>query len=201
MNYYPGVLRSIRTSPAGRRLIALLAVSVLAVSMNGCYGRFPLTNAIYRWNGRVTNNHVANSIIMIVLAIFPVYWLAIIIDAIIINSIEFWDGERVEVSKTYTQPDGTTVVLAPGGADNEAVLTVFKDDVLVAKRTYVRDEQGVTTILNEDGDVLSRVTPDGNGGFAFTNATGETTGGISASQIATLKQGGAIDPTLRDIAL
>lgn len=184
-----GLVGWFRCSSHGRRLMALMAAGLFVGSLGGCYGRFPITNAIYRWNGRVTDNTVVNSIIMIVLAIIPVYGLAILIDAVIVNSIEFWDGERVDIAHTYQQPDGTTVVLAPGGAENEAVLTLWKDDAIVARRTFVRDDHGVTTVSDELGQVVSHVMPDGRGGFAFTGPTGDPIGGITAREIADLRAG------------
>ncbi len=189
MNDNAGLLRMMRQSRLGRGALGLLIVIMISGGMSGCYGRFPLTNAIYRWNGRVTNNHVVNSIIMIVLAIIPVYWLAIIVDAIIINSIEFWDGNRMDISQTYEQPDGTTVVFGPGQTPDEAVLTASKDGAILVQRTYRRDGLGVTSVLDEQGRVVSRVTKDGKGGFIFTDAAGERTGALSAAEVADLRNG------------
>ena len=189
MNDNRGLLQGLRKSTYGRHVLGLLIGLFMVGGMSGCYGRFPLTNAIYRWNGRITNNHVVNSIIMIVLAIIPVYWLAIVVDAIIINSIEFWDGNRMDISQTYEQPDGTTVVFAPGKTPDEAVLTASKDGAIVVQRTYRREGLGVTSVLDEKGAVVSRVTKDGKGGFIFTDAAGDRTGALSAAEVADLRSG------------
>lgn len=187
---------------AGRRIIVgLLAVLLLGGSMSGCYGRFPLTNSVYRWNGRATNNHIVNSIIMIVFAIFPVYGICILVDAIIINSIEYWDGKEVDIAHTYQQPDGTTVVLSPGVNKGEAILTLSRADVLIAQRTFVRNEAGVTTVYNERNEVVSHVTPDGRKGFLFTDANHKPTGSLTADQIAELKSNAAAESLLAGSAI
>ncbi|MBI1292601.1 DUF3332 family protein [bacterium] len=196
-----GILQTLAQSRRARTAFAALAAVTLLGTLPGCYGRFPLTNSVYRWNGRVTDNHIVNSIIMIVLAIIPVYGICILVDAIIINSIEFWDGKEIDISKSYDQPDGTRVELARGDAPNKAILTLYRGDDVLAQRHFTRDEAGVTTVTNEEGAVVSHVTPDGNHGFLFTDATGNPTGSLTADQIAELRENASAEPLLNAAAL
>ncbi|MCC5876125.1 MAG: DUF3332 family protein [Candidatus Sumerlaeia bacterium] len=164
----------------------VLAGGVLMGALVGCYGRFPLTNAIYKWNGEVTQNGFVNSIIMVILGFFlPVYGLAIWIDALILNSIEYWKGEEINVAKTYQQPDGTTVVLAPGSHKDEATLTVFSanGDVL-EQRTFLRQGDGTTQVLDADSKIVAVVHPTEEGGFTFTDQAGLELGELTSTQIA-----------------
>ncbi|MBI3028765.1 MAG: DUF3332 family protein [Candidatus Rokubacteria bacterium] len=101
-----------RATLKGITLVTLL-LFVLAVS--GCYGGFHLTKALYKFNGEVKvdgspqANRVAQSVVMVLLVIIPVYQLAALADAVILNSIEFWTGKN------------------PMTADDEpAVRTVYK---------------------------------------------------------------------------
>lgn len=76
-------------------LITLLGFTVLA---SGCYGGFNLTRSFYKWNGNIQAskdkqaNTVVKSLVMVVLVIVPVYGLATLADALVVNSIEFWTG-------------------------------------------------------------------------------------------------------------
>ncbi|MEK6665222.1 MAG: DUF3332 family protein [candidate division NC10 bacterium] len=66
----------------------------------GCYGGFTLTKALYKFNGEIRvngdqqTNRVAQSVVMVILVIVPVYQLAALADAVIVNSIEFWTGKN-----------------------------------------------------------------------------------------------------------
>lgn len=164
----------------------ILAGGLLAGSMVGCYGRFPVTNAVYKWNGEVTDNHVVNSVIMVVLAIIPVYEITILVDALVINSIEFWSGDEMTLTQTWEAPDGTVVTMAPGAHEGEAVLSLHRDGELLEERTYMRQADGNTRVLDEGGNLLATVRPDGKGGFTFTGATGEDLGALTAGDVMEL---------------
>ena len=73
---------------------ALSAVLCLSIFASGCYGPFNLTRQVHHWNGTVVENEWGQEGIFLVLAIFPVYSLAMLGDALIFNSIEFWGGDN-----------------------------------------------------------------------------------------------------------
>lgn len=163
----------------------VLAGGILMGSLVGCYGRFPLTNAIYKWNGQVTDNGFVNSVIMVVLSIFQVYGLAIFVDAVIINSIEYWQGEELNIAKSYVQPDGTTVVLAPGAHRDEAILTVYSaEGEVLEQRTFLRQGDGTTQVLDADESIIAVVHPTNDGGLTFTDVAGTELGELTPNQIA-----------------
>lgn len=87
-------------SEAIRKVITLITLLVFAVGGSGCYGGFHLTKALYKFNGEIKlngneqANHVARSVVMVVLVIVPIYQLAALADALIVNSIEFWTGKN-----------------------------------------------------------------------------------------------------------
>ena len=168
-----------------RGTIALLAAMAVSGSV-GCYGTFPLTNAVYDWNGRATDNHIINSIIMIVFAIFPVYGICIWVDALIINSISYWSGNEVMIAQSYEQPDGSVATLAPGSQAGEAILTVERDGKTITTVNMVRDAEGVTTLRDASGVVLGTVRLNADGSLELANATGDQAQTVSANQIAQL---------------
>ena len=66
---------------------------VLLIASSGCYGPFNLTKQVHHWNGDVGDKWVSE-VVFIVLVIVPVYSFAMLGDAIIFNSIEFWGGDN-----------------------------------------------------------------------------------------------------------
>lgn len=174
--------------PFYRRVCLVLLFAVAPSLMVGCYGRFPLTHAVYRFNGEVTENKWVHSILMWIFIILPVYDIAIIGDIIILNLIEFWTGDTLEISK-YTREDGAEVVLAPSANGNEAVLTVTKDGKVLSVQRYVRQPDGSIRVLDEDGRLAGAVLPTDNGGLDLTDADGRIVHGIPAEALAALRTG------------
>jgi hypothetical protein len=175
-----------------RALAGVLAFCLLASTLTGCYGRFPLTNAVYDLNGRVTDNHIVHSILMVVLAILPVYKFCIIIDALIINSIEYWTGKDINGTSAYEQPDGTTAVLMPGAHADEAILTVWRGEEKLVERRYLRQGDGLTHIVDESGAIVAKVQASADGSIAVSDANGVPVRDLSATEIATFKAGASL---------
>jgi hypothetical protein len=77
------------------RTLALSGLCALTVSapLAGCYGSFSLTKRLYRWNGGL-GSKFAESAVMWVLIIIPVYELSLLGDFVLFNLIEFWSGKN-----------------------------------------------------------------------------------------------------------
>ena len=75
-----------------------LKISALLLSatiiMSSCIGSFRLTNSIKDWNEGVSNKWV-NEVIFLALHIVPVYEIAMLVDGVVLNTIEFWGGSNV----------------------------------------------------------------------------------------------------------
>ncbi len=111
--------------------------------LSGCYGRFPLTRVIYKFNGSIGSKatlggRLINTLIMWVMIIIPVYGLATLADAIIFNLIEFWTGKPMsiglqegdagrEMATTFQMGD-TSVTMAPTEDQNRMEIRVVKAD-------------------------------------------------------------------------
>ena len=67
------------------------ALLFASVSFSGCMGSFKLTNGLYDWNKSIGSKWV-NELVFFAFVFIPVYGITLTIDAIILNSIEFWGG-------------------------------------------------------------------------------------------------------------
>ena len=75
---------------------AMLSGSVL---FSSCIGSFGLWNSLKDWNQGVSNKFV-NELIFLAFHIVPVYEIAYLADALVLNSIEFWSrSEERRVGK------------------------------------------------------------------------------------------------------
>ena len=79
---------------------AVIAVSLGTMTLSSCIGSFCLTNTVLDWNKRATDNKFVNELIFIVIS--PAYAVCSVADLFVLNSIEFWTGEKViaNVGKT-----------------------------------------------------------------------------------------------------
>jgi len=73
-----------------KKTIALLLVTVVLTS---CYGSFKLTRSLWDWNGTVGDKFV-NELVFLAFVIVPVYEVATFVDAVVLNTIEFWSGSN-----------------------------------------------------------------------------------------------------------
>ena len=82
------------------KAITHVTLLAFAITASGCYGSFNLLRTVYRFNGSIKAhpdpkvNGVIKSVVMVVLAIIPVYGLSTWADALVLNSIEFWTGKN-----------------------------------------------------------------------------------------------------------
>ncbi len=73
---------------------------VVALTLSGtllfssCIGSFGLFNRVLSWNNTVGDNKFVNELIFIALWIVPVYEIAGVADALVLNTIEFWTGSN-----------------------------------------------------------------------------------------------------------
>jgi hypothetical protein len=75
-----------------RTATTVVAVTAAALLATGCYGTYQATNKLNAWNGTVSSNKVARSLVHFGLWVIPVYELAIVGDFLIFNNVEFLTG-------------------------------------------------------------------------------------------------------------
>ena len=104
-----------RPDPMRHQLMRKMVVAVAAMSIvtTGCFGSFQLTQDVYTWNKRVAGNNKWSRelVFLLVGPILPVYGVATFLDAVFVNSVEFWTGKNpVTASTKVIEKNGTKVV-------------------------------------------------------------------------------------------
>lgn len=172
--------------------LSKLAVSLTLVAFvfttSGCFGGFNLTRKVWNFNKNVSPNKWVQELVFLALVIVPVYGFASLIDAIFINSIEFWTGENpVTVEKApavrVVEKGDTKLVQTMAATRDAKTMTVeeYRKGELV-KTVVMRHEVGQPSITTEvrypDGRVETHVTAlqaDGSALVGSVDAAGHAT--------------------------
>jgi hypothetical protein len=91
-----------------RNAIVLSVAALFTGATAGCIGRFPAVSAVYGFNKSVSSNRVLQSLLMDAFIIIQVYTVCVLVDVLILNVIDFFNGGSV-ASKTQTLADGSTM--------------------------------------------------------------------------------------------
>jgi len=170
-----------------------LVVALATLSLSGCFGRFPLTRAVYNGNRNVygsvegdnTQRKLAQSVVMWLF--IPIYAGASIGDMVVFNLIEFWTGSRTDIS--YNQEtDGTKVALSPSEDGREVTLTLSRDDKIVAQKHFVKVSDTEFEVRNPYGQLDGKVIRGQDGSLSLTNSEGVVVQNISTQEVAVLGQ-------------
>jgi hypothetical protein len=144
-----------------RNAILLGTTALFSTAAAGCFGRFPAVSAVYGFNKSASSNGVVRSLLMVAMIIIPVYAVASLVDILVLNVVDFFNGVHV-ASKTQTLADGSTIELTRTGPDSVHVRRV---DLAGHEQTFeivrVGDKAGY--VRGEDGRMLGMVEqlPDG----------------------------------------
>lgn len=138
---------------------SLLIAMTSAALLSGCYGKFALTKKVYDFNGSVHPNGIVKSVIMVGLNIIPVYGLAIMADALILNSVEFWTGTNpMNASNTFEEKDShgnqVSAIKHPDGSMDMTFRDTYGGE---ATMTLIREENMVKA-LDSEGKVLAQAS-------------------------------------------
>lgn len=76
-----------------RLIYAVACLLCSTVLFSSCVGSFGLFNRLSAWNKTVGTKFV-NELVFVALNIVPVYPIAFLVDALVLNSIEFWSGSN-----------------------------------------------------------------------------------------------------------
>ncbi len=141
---------------ASRSLIACLAAG--STLFAGCYGSFALTKKVYDWNGEASSNKFVQWLVFVGLNVIPVYSLAVAVDAIVVNTVEFWTGDNpVEGVATRVEKN----------SDGSA--TVYRGDEVFTAVPVGADR---VEIRNQEGQRIGMAATTPEGGLIVTDETG-----------------------------
>jgi hypothetical protein len=72
----------------------LAAALALSISSTSCLGPDNLYNNVKNWNAEVTDQDWLNEAIFLGLNIIPVYGIALFVDIVVLNTINYWTGNN-----------------------------------------------------------------------------------------------------------
>lgn len=184
--------RIVRNRTLKQYLCMGLMIALLPFLMS-CYGHFPLTRAIYRVNGEVgqnlgednTGHKLIQSVVMWVLIIVPVYHVAMFADVVVLNVIEFWTGEPVQIGAVQER-DGTRVALEPSDDGQEAVLTVTHDGQLLTEQHITRISDTRFDMRDASGHLSGMILKSPDGSIQLTDAQGHVVQTLAPEDLAAL---------------
>jgi hypothetical protein len=164
--------------------VSVFLVLALLVTAFGCYGSFNLTTKVYKFNGGLGSKWV-NELGFLVMSIVPVYGVAVFVDAIVLNSIEFWTGTNpVSVNdaiQTINLPDGKLVL-------NAKDKTYEFRQMINGQEKVVRIEctNGETVARDESGTILARSVRTPEGGVNIFDASGNMVSSLTNTQVQSM---------------
>ena len=105
------------------KFFAVLMAMTLVLS--SCIGSFGLTNKLKSWNEGLGDKYV-NEIVFFCLHVIPAYPITLLVDGLVLNSIEFWTG-NAPIAK---QDNGTKIVKNAKG--EEVAVTACADGYTIS---------------------------------------------------------------------
>lgn len=92
-----------------RKTVLACALAAITFTQTSCMGSWKLLTGVYNWNEQATNNKFVNQLIFWAFLIVPVYEIAVLVDYVILNLIEFWTGSN-------------PIAMAPGEVEEQKVM-------------------------------------------------------------------------------
>ncbi|MGZ3682209.1 MAG: DUF3332 family protein [Bdellovibrionota bacterium] len=126
--------------PSLRSVAMILALAVTNSTLVGCAaGDFGFTRGVAHWNLRFSL--LPRILVYILLIIIPVYPIAMFLDVILNNTIQFWTGSAVFVAQNKTfYKDGLRVEVAHSANPlRKTVITAYDKDGKVASTVELRE--------------------------------------------------------------
>ncbi len=171
------------------RWTSVLVLAAMLVTAVGCYGSFELVKKVHKFNGTLGNKYV-NELGFLAMNIVPVYEVAAFIDAVILNSIEFWTGKNPSSASNETVvPLNGTISLTLRGSDGTILLTA-RTDAGVSRYVFEKTPDG-TVVKDVDGNELARCTMTETGGMRIFDSSDKLIAECPADQVQRLALVGA----------
>ena len=148
--------------------VALVMALVGSMTLSSCIGSFSLTKKVHEWNQNLGNKFV-NELVFIAFCIVPVYEVAAFIDAIVINSIEFWSGSNpvAQGKKVIDGENGRYLVECDGKGytiKSETDGSIVRLDFTEEDKSWCVTANGETHTFMSfvDEDHVKMITPEGD---------------------------------------
>ncbi len=140
-----------------KKITAGTLVVAMSSSLVGCFGSFHATKSVYNFNRSVSYHKWVREGIFLGMVIIPVYELATLLDAVILNSLEFWTG-RNPIAKAGDQfrvdgKDGSYAV-STLKADGSFDIVAVEANGVVHRYSAIKNGDQMQ-VRNEAGDLLA----------------------------------------------
>ena len=149
---------------------ALILTSFLPLA--ACFGSFSLVRKVHSFNADISSDKWVREGVFLLLNVpyIPVYALASAVDAVFLNSVEFWTGEYLLAEDTTRTVEGEygEISSATFHPDGTADLTIVEANGHTHVLRLV-NRNGTLEGLDERGDILARAA-DMNGRVAPSHA-------------------------------
>lgn len=171
-----------------KKMIVCLVLCGFLIS--GCTGTFQLTNTVYDFHRKQTK--WVDEIIFFAFIIIPVYEVSWFVDGLILNSIEFWTGERliaaaVDATDRQIASSESDVLVKHNKKDNSYVI-----QTKTATSPIFRIERNGKHIVITDAQhkILYRALKSADGGLLIYDDAGNCIQTVPAESFASLKLNG-----------
>ena len=148
--------------------VALIMALAGSMMLSSCIGNFSLTKKVFDWNQNVGDKFV-NELVFIAFCIVPVYEIAAFIDAVVINSIEFWSGTNpvAQSTKVIDGENGRYLVECDGKGytiKSETDGSIVRLDFTVEDKSWSVTANGETHTFMSfvDDNHVKMITPEGD---------------------------------------
>lgn len=134
-----------------KKSLTFIVATVLAGSMtfSSCIGSFALFNKVLDWNRNFDSKWV-NELVFLCFNIIPVYGVAMIVDYMVCNSIEFWSGNNpvADAGKVQTIETENGVFIVETKTDGYQISKEGEDTIV----NLIFNEEDQSWNLNADGE-------------------------------------------------
>lgn len=154
--------------------VAPLAIALaLTAPLQACFGSFALTTKVYQFNRDVSSSFVVQEVVFLAFLIVPVYGVVGFVDAIILNTIEFFTGSNPVAmnerqSETIAMADGSTMTLT---YTRKGVWIEQEHDGKRTRHLLKNDVTGMQ-LLDESGLLIGATRRLDGGGFELVDGEG-----------------------------
>jgi hypothetical protein len=150
-----------------RKTLSLCAALLCgSLVLNSCIGSFALTHKLYDWNKSV-GDKIVNELLFLACNIVPIYPIALFVDAVVLNSIEFWTGDSPlanvgEVKKVKSENGEYLVKSLENGYE------ISKGDQVMSL-IYNQEQSTWNAVYDDISAELLKINNDGTASFFLPN--------------------------------
>lgn len=165
-----------------RKKRGIAVVLFLVIGTTACFGSFALTQKLYDWNASHEDEWVQQGAFLITGVFLPVYGLAVLADAVLFNSFEFWTGQNPvqtagldegrKIGEATVDGESVTVQLKVDGEEEPYLSVIHRIGGEVQQRFEVVREGDETRVADQGGALILSAVHRPDGGLAVRWAAG-----------------------------